>query len=192
MFLTAWIVRQSIYTLVKPKPVAPVVEPFHLLYISDDIKSELTAIVQKSDNIVAIQIVTVDFQRNARLETFAAISNPIIQGIYNRFLASKVVETPFFNDNKANNDRLIRLIKGEFICIPYKESTAYQYAPDAEQIISYVCASGIPPVYGEFSGIMAIYLKKQPDKDFNDQLRWMARDVTVRIFEDNKHKHENK
>jgi hypothetical protein len=84
------------------------------------------------------------------------------------------------------------LIGGEFVCVPFKDSTAFQYAPDAGMLISNVCAIGIPPIYGEFSGIFTIYLGEKPSKDFEEQLHWMARNFALRIYEDNKNRGENK
>ncbi len=105
---------------------------------------------------------------------------------------NKVVETALFDENKVNNNRIIRLISGEFVCVPYRESSAYTYAPEAESIVSTVCATGIPPSYGEFTGILTIYLKDKPDKDFTEQLFLLSRSLSVRIFDDNKTINENR
>lgn len=186
---TTWIFRATVFSLASEKNIAT---PIPVLHISDKIKSEITTIVTKSTPIVGIQIVTINFQKNIRLETYTSIDNATVQAIYNKFTNNKVVETPFFDNNKNNNSRILRLIGGEFVCVPFKESTAYQYAPDAGMIITNVCAIGIPPIYGEFSGILTIYLKEKPSKDFEEQLHWMARDFALRIYEDNKRRDETR
>jgi hypothetical protein len=188
IFITLWMFKATIFSLTTGhKSIATEVP---VLYISPRIKTEVTTIVDKSSPIVAIQIVSINFQKNIRLETFAAIDNATIQALYNKYVNNKVVETPFFDNDKNNNNRILRLIGGEFVCLPYKESTAYKFAPDGARIISDVCAIGIPPIYGEFSGILTIYLQEHPSKDFQEQLHWMARDIALRIYEDNKRRNE--
>lgn len=189
LLATLWMFRATIFSSIsKTKTVTPV----PILYISEPIKSEIITIVTKVDKILAVQIVTINFQKNIRIETFISIDNKTLQEIYTRFTNNKVIETPFFDSDRVNNNRILRLIGGEFVCVPYKDSTAYKYAPDAGMIITDVCAVGIPPIYGEFSGILTIYLKEKPNKDFEEQLQRMARDISIKIYEDNKYRGENK
>lgn len=156
------------------------------LKISASIKKEIDDAVTKSDNILAIQIVTISFQTNIRTETYLSTDSPAIKAIYNEFINNRVIKTPLFDSDKINNLRIIRLINGEFVCVPYREATAYKYAPKGENYISSVCAIAIPPSYGEFSGILTIYLKSVPDKNFTEQLFIVARDISFRIYDENK------
>ena len=105
--------------------------------------------------------------------------------MYNKYLNSKIVDVPLFTEDKKDNNRLLRLINGEFICMPYKDSTAYKYVPEGEQLISTVCGIGIPPSYGEFSGILTIYLKDVPNSDLTEQLFLLSREISLRIYDDN-------
>lgn len=187
----AWMFRyETSIEIIKKRETTATSVP--VLYVSTRVKSEITTIVTKIDPILAIQIVTINFQKNIRIETFIFTDNVFLRNLYNRYINNKIIETPFFNENKINNGRILRLIGGEFVCIPYKDSTAYQYAPAGEKLITEVCAIGIPPIYGEFSGILTIYLSKTPDKDLREQLHWMARDIALKIYEDNKRRNENK
>lgn len=160
--------------------------------ISPATKGAIDDIVKKTDRIVAIQVVTVNFQKNIRIETYASIDNPTLQLIYDRVNNNKVVEFALFDDTEVNNSRILRLINGEFVCIPYRESTAYKYAPDGERVVSDVCAIGIPPSYGDFSGILIIYVKDKLSKDDIEQMFLLARNLAIRIFEDNRASHEIK
>lgn len=186
--IALWMFKSVIFSsIVAPRAQATQVP---VLFVSEKIKTEITTVVKKSDAIVAMQIVTINFPRNIRLETFVAIDNPTVQSIYTRYNNNKVAETPFFDHDKNNNSRILRLIGGEFVCMPYKESVAYRYAPEANLIISDVCAIGIPPIYGEFTGILTIYLSSKPTKEFQEQMHMMARDFALRIYEDNKLRNE--
>lgn len=163
-----------------------------LLKINSTIRDEIDDDVKRSASIVGIQIVTINFEKNIRLETYVSIDSAAVQKIYNNYLNNKVVETVLFDEDKANNTRVLRLINGEFICMPYKESLAYRYAPEGIAFVSTVCAIGIPPSYGEFSGIFIIYLKDKPDRDMTEKLFLLAREISVKIYDDNKVVNENK
>lgn len=143
--------------------------------------------VNKDKNIVGIQIVTINFQMNTRTETYMSIDNSAVQEIYNRFINNKVIETPIFSTNKDDNSRILKLITGEFVCVPYEKSTAYRFAPEAKVFITTVCAIGIPPEhYGEFSGIVTIYLRETLSKEREEQLFLFARDLSVKLADENK------
>lgn len=156
------------------------------LVIPQITKTQIDETVHKIDYIVGIQIVTVDLARNARLETYMSIDDPFLQDAYNTFVNNKVVETPAFTTEKRNNERLLRLISGEYICIPYNETTAYKYAPHLTNKITSVCAIGIPPnKYGEFSGILTIYIFGNIDDKEKERLFYFARTISSQVAENN-------
>lgn len=183
VLVLGWLARGLIFHD-KPAPIP--YSKVAVLVISPVIKDQIDGIVKKDQHILAMSIVTINFQKNIRTETYMSIDNVPLQAIYDRFMNNKVVPTALFDDNKVNNNRIIRLINGEFVCVPYREATAYKYAPDGEQFVSTVCAIGIPPSYGEFSGILTVYLKDKPDKALTEQLFLLSRDISLRIYDDNK------
>ncbi len=182
ILVLGWLARGVVFDQ-KPPPNFSKVS---VLKISQPIRNEIDDIVKKQDIILGIQVVTINFQKNIRTETLMSMDSPALQAIYNRFVNNKVVETALFDESKVNNNRIIRLINGEFVCVPYREATAYKYAPDAESLVSTVCAIGIPPSYGEFSGIITIYLKDKPNKDLTEQLFLLSRTLSIKIYEENK------
>ena len=76
-----------------------------------------------------------------------------------------------------------KLINGEFICDPFKDTIAYRFAPSADSIVATVCANGIPPIYGKFTGILSVYLKRVPTQEEIDRIRTLSRDLSLEIFE---------
>lgn len=163
-----------------------------VMSVSPSIKNEIDDIVRKSVLINGIKIITINFQRNIRTDSYASFDNPVIQEVYNKGITSKVYETPLFSENKLSNKRLLRLISGEFICVPYKETLGYTSAPYLDGIITDVCATAIPPYQGDFSGILSIYLSAHPTKDDTERLFLLSRDISIKIYEENKYARENK
>jgi hypothetical protein len=97
-------------------------------------------------------------------------------------------EIPLFNSDPINNVRMSKLINGEFICDPFKDTIAYKLAPATNKsvvtnIVSTVCANGIPPTYGRFTGIVSVYLKTVPTQEENDRIRTLSRDLSLGIYE---------
>lgn len=187
ILVLGWLSREMIFDK-KPANFSKVA----ILKITNPVRNEIDDIVKKNDHIVAIQIVTINFQKNIRTETYVSIDSVVLQEIYNHYVNNKVIETPLFDENKVNNTRIVQLINGEFVCIPYKDTIAYKYAPDGENVVSTVCAIGIPPTYGEFTGIFTIYLKDKPTKDLTEQLFLLSREISTKIYDDNKTQDENK
>lgn len=157
----------------------------NILHVSLHVKNYIARAIDRNSNLLAVQILSVDFQRNILIETYADISNPILREFYNTFINNMVLETPIFTEDNVNNARIIELINGDFSCILYKDSTAYKYAPQADRITKSVCAIGIPPNGLGFSGMLLLYLKTQPTKDEKEQLFFFSRELSRIITDDN-------
>lgn len=180
----AWAVyenKDSIYNFVtnaKLPGVAPVVEK-----VSSKTAHELKAVVDKSDLITAIQIVSVDFQQNKRFPIYTYTDNKELESMYKEFIKSSVGDLPLFTDNVTNNKNIVDLIYGEYACYPYKQTFGYKFLPSAEKHISTVCSHGIPPFYGRFSGIVVIYLTREPTPEEYFQVRSIAKELSTKVYE---------
>jgi hypothetical protein len=166
-------------------PVSNTEDRLDILEITVSVGNYIDSIVKKNQIIEAIQVVTINFQSNVRLDTSMNINDIMLQDIYNGFTNNKIVDTPVFTEEKENNQRILKLINGEFLCIPFRESSAYKYAPQAEQFVKHVCAIGIPPTPAGFSGILVLYLKTTPSADEKANLFFFARELSAIITEDN-------
>lgn len=169
---------------------------FYLLYfretslvinagLSKNSVNKITNGVEKSQLIEGVIIVSVDLQRNMRHSVYTMIKDPNIQSIYDKFANGAIsIEVPFFTGDETHDKRLIRVINNEFVCSPFKETIAYKYAPQAAEKITTVCAISIPPSYGEFKGIVGLYLRKVPSDIEKDQLRIYIKDMSEDVAND--------
>ncbi len=139
-------------------------------------------IVTQSDLIVGITVVNVNFQRNLRTIVYSSIDNIGLKMEYAQAYGSSQ-ELPLFNSDVTNNKRLVGIINGEFICSPYAETIVGQTQPETRKYVNTICISGIPPYYGSFSGIVSIYLKRQPTSEEVDQVRAISRNISVLVYE---------
>jgi hypothetical protein len=174
-----WVARETLIPLANPPT------KISLLYVDSKLKNDIQNLVDKDDKIVAVQVVTINFQKNLRLDTFSSMDNPRLQAIYEKVNNNRLVDVPLFNESSKNNNRILNLINGEFVCVPFTDHAAYGYAPEAAQFIGHVCSVGIPPSYGNFTGILNIYLRAEPTKEERQQLFLLARSLSLRIYNDN-------
>lgn len=147
------------------------------LFILDDTTSKMKNLIG------GIQVVNVDFKKNNRSTSYFAFSDINLKTSFANFQASKIAETPLFTDNELNNQRIIDLINGEFICNDFKETQSFKSYPRAGDTIATVCAISIPPYYGRFSGYMNLYLIKKPTTDELTVIRQLSRDISLKIYE---------
>lgn len=158
----------------------------NILYISKSTKEKIDNTVDRKEIIVGIQIVGVDYRRNIREEEYVSIGDSVVNGIYLAYKNNRIAETPLFTKEKIINDRIIRLLSGEFICVPFVDSLAYRYAPAAATVIDHICALGIPPrSYGDLKGMITIYMNKTPTLEEKSDMFNIARDLSNMISEEN-------
>lgn len=178
-----WENRATIYNSIKVGARVETDAPL-IINLSNGTKSYMDGALNKSKDLVAgIQIVNVNFKKNTRNTSYFFLNDPLLKTTFDAFQASKVADIPLFTDSEINNQRLINLINGDFICNDYKDTPAGKFMSAAAKNIPQVCAISIPPYYGRFSGFMNIYLLRKPDSEDLVFIRQIARDLSLKIYE---------
>lgn len=158
---------------------------------SSETKLKINETADKFPAVVAgIQIVNVNFRNNTRTSAYFAINEPNLKQASQDYQQSSLAASPIFNDDETNNQRIVSLINGDFICTPFKHSLAAQIYPKAINSVNTICSVGIPPHYGKFSGYLNIYLISKPDKLEIGMIRRIAIDLSGTIYS-NDILHEN-
>jgi hypothetical protein len=181
--LVIYELRESIHDLaIQPRITkhAPAIQKLSKMSMD-----EIDTIVEKSELISGIRIVVVDFQKNTRHVIYRAIKDRALVAIYAKDGATNgpSQEIPLFDNDVANNKRLVELINGDFVCTPYAESIAAILRPATIPFSTTVCANGIPPFYGIFSGTVSVALKRPPTAFEINQLRELTRNLALVIYE---------
>jgi hypothetical protein len=134
-------------------------------------------------SVSGIQIVNVDFRKNTRSTAYFHYVSKVLKEDSERYISNKLVDTPLFNDSEINNQRLINLINGEFVCTDFDNTMAATIFPNASRDVEIVCSVSIPPYYGRFSGYMNVYLSRQPTPTDLIYIKQLSRDISLRVFE---------
>lgn len=173
--------RESIYNFANQSKISKSAPVVHSL--SKKTTDEIDATVRRSDIIVGMQVNVIDFQRNTRKIIYSSIDLPELADVYSRYTSSIISDISLFNNDVNNNKLLVELINGEFVCIPFNTTILSKLIPEATKYITTVCAQGIPPYYGRFSGILNVYAKRQPTPEEVDSIRALLKNMASTIFE---------
>ena len=138
--------------------------------------------VKRSDLIIAAQVIEIDFPKNARRSSFMFTDSDELQAYYQEYLKDKITDDPLLTNLESENVRLARLINGEFFCLPIEQTVAGRMLPAVHRYVTTICSVSVPPVYGQFSGYVNIYLKRIPSETDLAQIRSMMYDVSARIY----------
>lgn len=177
----AYELRESIYNYTNQTRLAkasPIVSK-----LSKQSQLELDEVEQKTDVIIAVQVMVVDFQKNSRTPIYTTTQSPGLLEMYTKYQKQAIADVPLFSDDTVNNNHYVQLINGEFICYPFNESTAYHLIPEMGKYIHSLCVIGIPPYYGGFSGAVVLYLNRQPTPDEISQLKNISVKLSTSIYE---------
>lgn len=161
---------------------ARTVPPATVIKLSKTSVDSINASVAQSDIVVAIQITLVDFQRNTRIITYTSVDNEELKALYGNFIKKAPTELPLFNSDMINNERLVNLVNGNFICNTYKETLSAKLVPESVAYVKTLCAGPVPPYYGRFSGIISIYLSREPTSVEVEQLRNLSRSLGLLVY----------
>lgn len=173
--------RQSIYNFVNQEKLEKTTT---IVRLSPTSEKEIRTVVDKSEIIIAMQVTVVDFQRNSRTPIFTYSDNLELLSLYARYVDTNIDPSiPLFNNDQVNNKRTVDLINGEFVCSSYEETIGSKYLSDAGKFIISTCATGIPPFYGRFTGIITIYLNKVPTSEEHDQIRALSKKFSATIYD---------
>lgn len=135
------------------------------------------------DIVNGIQVVRVDLKRNIRYIVYGRYTDPRLEALYTTFSQTRItIEIPIFTEDEVQNARVVRLMNHEFYCNPYKETLSYKFVPESAKYAHTVCSISIPPAYGEFRGMLAVTLSREPTELEIDTVRILLKTLADKIY----------
>lgn len=183
MMYAFWENRIVIYNTLKVGAKVESDEPLKISLSNGTIIYLNDSVVKSKNYIAGIQIVNVDFKKNIRETSYFALSSEILKSEYEKYRSLKIAPLPLFTSSEVSNQTVINLINGEFTCTPFEKTIGASIMPGATNHVIKVCSISIPPYYGRFSGYMNIYLVKDPTQAELSIIRQLARDISLKIYE---------
>lgn len=131
--------------------------------LSDTTIASVHNMVDADSNIVGVQIVAIDLQQNTRFMRYTYIANVNALKLYDAHLRSTISNRyPVFTADDKNNLRITQLMNHEFVCTAYTETMSYKIVPESGEYVKHICSVSTPPSFGDFNGIVAVLLAREP------------------------------
>ncbi len=178
-----WENRVTVYNSLKVGARVEIEQPLIIVLSPGTTRMLEDSTIKMGGLIIGIQVVNVNFKKNTRNTAHFASSNAVLKSDYEEFQKRKIADTSLFNSSEINNQKVINLINGEFVCNDFKDTVGAKIMPKSQDVVATVCSISIPPFYGRFSGYLNIYLTKKPTPEELNLIRQVARDLSLRIYE---------
>lgn len=159
--------------------------------ISKTTKARAKEFVESDQMIVGLTILSADLRLNSRVSLFHIGDNEYADPVAEAALQN-LSSLPLFSKSEENNRQMIKLINGEFLCVPYATSAMALAVPNANKRVITICRASLPPYYGQFSGFVSLFLNADPDIErqirLKQQLEMFATGVYFRDVVPSSHK----
>jgi hypothetical protein len=159
-------------------------KPFTTL--SPDVIVKIDMFLHSNPTYKGLQVMSMDLSKNARHIVFSHLETNELQVMYTNYVTGRVSQImPIFtNNNEENNARMISIINHEFVCTPFSESALYKNMPLGASYISTICATSVPPSYGNFIGSIHLFLSKPPTDMDKAIIRMHIKELSEIIFKE--------
>lgn len=151
------------------------------LIVSPDMKQKLKEIVDRSPEIVMIQVVSANVRINQRDLIFYVTDDPVIESSMKHYVQTRTSGKPIFNQDDKNNAQMVSAMNGEFGCFRYEDGSA-SMMPKMPNKTQTVCRVSLPPFYGEFSGYVSFTLTRPPNEALQNEIRLVATRMATEIY----------
>ncbi|WP_407307867.1 hypothetical protein [Acinetobacter sp.] len=166
----------------------PIIEPVpgHKIFMREmkdlnpslESQNELKQFVNDHDTIIGVNITAASFQHNTRTNVFFFSKIDEI----NKTSANGPSVIPLFNANAHQNERVVRLINGEFICYLTRDTAFGQLHPVLLTHSPIMCSISIPPGFGDFVGWINIHLSEVPTPIQLQTMRKFTEELSSSIY----------
>lgn len=166
---TAYENRSAISALFSPtKAINPVGLTFS---VGSTTQSKLKAIVASDKDIIGIVVSSADLRLNEAKTIFFMSADEAINEMHRESQKAARDRLPLFTSDDTNNAEVVKLINGQFSCMPFDKALISRFNPGLASSVKQVCRSSIPSYYGYFSGFVTAYLGANPSAEEMLQVR---------------------
>jgi hypothetical protein len=159
--------------------------------LSEENKVQLNKYTDQIHNFVGLIVVSADIQSNSTQLVYMNILDPVVNSVFSDFINDKALsdkEPLFVKHGDEINTRIVNLINHEFVCTPFSSTVGSRFLPLLASRISVVCSISVPPSFGEFNGIINVFLSKPLTAEEVDTVRTLLKEMSHQISENLKSK----
>ncbi len=155
---------------------------YPMLRVGEKSREEMTEIVNRSPAILGLQVVEVNFVKNERKTLFFESDDPQLKKLFDKYFSTKITDPPALSSIEQDNSRVVRIVNGEFVCLPYKDTIAYTMIGPSDNV-GQVCSIAVPPIYGKFRGYITAFVARDLRPAELSQVKFVLQNISLNIFE---------
>ena len=148
--------------------------------VSQETKVEIVRMVKDSQQINFSVVTQIDLQKNRRKPRFWHLESPQADAVSRK--AAAMMPLPVFDDDGKNTSQILSVLNTDFLCTPFEDTIFARHFPELKGEIPVICRMSIPPIFGQFTGILTIGLTRTPTKDEYTAIRQLATELSTRIY----------
>ena len=140
-------------------------------------------VVDRQPNVIAVQVVEMDFRNNTRNTSFLYSKNDEITNEFQKYLTLKIGNPQLFATGQTDqNERLIKIMEQEFVCTPIPVNIS-EIIPSAPKHAKEICSISVPPRYGKMVGYINIWLEQPTTASTLVSYKSIARSISDEIYD---------
>ncbi|MDM0042134.1 hypothetical protein QTI05_24060 [Variovorax sp. J22R193] len=151
--------------------------------LSEKTTSRMKSAVDRSKSIVAVSLDNIDFRKNKSEPVYFYADVASFNIAMNDYIIRLMGERELFiSGNEKNNQRIVGIINGDFVCMPIPEYISNE-VPVANKLAAAICSISVPPYYGQIIGYLNIWVDHMPKPEEIPDLRAEARTMAIDVYE---------
>jgi hypothetical protein len=133
-------------------------------FVGIETQNQVQSLVTGDRRIVGVSVMSADLRLNEAKSLYFFGDSAELSSVKTRSEYSGN-RLPMFTGNEENNKDVIKLINGEFTCVPFTKTLQAKIYPELSPVVNTLCMSSIPSYYGYFSGFVVAYISEAPSPE---------------------------
>lgn len=148
--------------------------------VSQETKIDLVKFVKNQELVNFALVTQIDLKKNRRSPRFWYLESDKAEAVSKK--AAILVPQPVFDDDGKNTSQILAVLNTDFLCTPYGDTIFARHFPELKEEMPVICRMSIPPIFGQFTGILTIGMKRVPTKDEVAAIRQLAAEMSTKIY----------
>lgn len=145
-------------------------------------QKQLQEMVTAEPTIVGASIFSTDLRMNQAKLLYFFGDDQVLSPVLQRAVQMGSNRLPMFTGNDQTNLHTIKLINGQFACVPFDQSLVSKIYPELRGTVKAICRTSIPSYYGYFSGYIEAYMTEAPTPERELQYQLFIEKLANEIY----------
>lgn len=145
-------------------------------------QQHLQDVVRAEPSIIGVSVFSTDLRLNEARTIYFFSDDAALNDSLGRLVQAGSTRLPIFTANIETNEQAIRIINGQFSCVPFESSLLAKIYPELQPSIKAICRTSIPSYYGYLSGYIEAYITEAPSPERELQYKLFIEKLANEIY----------